>query len=630
MSRLFDTSDFPARWFCGNWSAPHGWTHIVADLSIWLAYMSIPAVILLFLMRRREVTLSRLYWLFAAFIFFCGTTHLMDAILFWWPAYRLSALLKVCTAIASIATVFVLVRYLDTLVSTPSISELDREISREAEARRSAERVLLERSQLLQFALAAGQAGAWSLDLETRKITRYPALGRLFGLEEAMVTETIEEWESRIDPDDRSSVHEFREQILASPGRFDASYRVILPDGNRRWVQTRGDAIYDPDGKVRGLAGIIVDQNHERQLTEMRAQLAAIVNGATDAIIGLLPDRTVVAWNAGAMELYGWTAEEMIGQPIDRIVPSSRRHEVDQYLSAATERHGIGPLETIRRKRDGTLVPIELNVTPVLSENNELLGISKIERDISVRRDHERRLSEINHSLAARNAEMEQFLYSVSHDLKSPLVTILGFCGVITEELEGNQSANVGDALGRIERAANRMSRLIDDLLNVSRVGQRATQPQILQTKSIVHEITADMAEWFRSENVELVCQSDLPPAFADADQFRQVLENLISNAVKYGLNENSRKIEVFGTTTDTDHRIAVRDFGSGIPEEHFEHVFHLFQRLDTEAEGTGIGLALVRRIMQLHRGKAWIEATPGGGTTAWVAFPRRNAEIDQ
>ena len=129
LTHLFDTSDFPARWTCGDWTAGHGWLHILSDLGVWTAYLAIPCVLLYFFVRRKDLPVRKVFFLFAAFILFCGTTHLMEAIIFWWPAYRLAGVLKLCTAVVSWATVFALIPTVPKVMALRSPDELEREVA---------------------------------------------------------------------------------------------------------------------------------------------------------------------------------------------------------------------------------------------------------------------------------------------------------------------------------------------------------------------------------------------------------------------------------------------------------------------------------------------------------------------
>src|SRR5579871_3065145 len=161
LAKLFDTSDFPARWHCGHWTAAHGWLHILSDLGVWSAYVAIPCVLGYFVLRRKDIPFRTIFWLFGAFILACGTTHLMEAIIFWWPAYRLAGVIKLFTAVVSWATVIALVPIVPRALAMRSPEELEREI---AERKRAEESARLA-SARLELAVSGSNIGVWEVDM---------------------------------------------------------------------------------------------------------------------------------------------------------------------------------------------------------------------------------------------------------------------------------------------------------------------------------------------------------------------------------------------------------------------------------------------------------------------------------
>jgi light-regulated signal transduction histidine kinase (bacteriophytochrome) len=231
-------------------------------------------------------------------------------------------------------------------------------------------------------------------------------------------------------------------------------------------------------------------------------------------------------------------------------------------------------------------------------------------------------LERLNRELLAKNQEMEQFVYTVSHDLKSPLVTCMGYIGMMEEDLSDGNLDEVRDSARRIRGAAEKMSHLIDDLLELSRVGRHGHKPCLLESRALVEELIAERAERFEQKHVRVEIQPGLPAVHADETGLTRTLENLLENALKYGCDGPDPVITIGGDSTDEEVRLFVRDSGPGIAEEYHQKIFRLFQRLDPTKEGTGVGLASVAKIMSMHKGRAWVESTPGQGATFWLAFP--------
>jgi signal transduction histidine kinase len=249
--------------------------------------------------------------------------------------------------------------------------------------------------------------------------------------------------------------------------------------------------------------------------------------------------------------------------------------------------------------------------------------LSTVERDVTERNRYERQLRQLNRDLQIKGDEMEQFAYIVSHDLKSPLVTMIGFVGILREELDGQLSEGAADSMRRIENAATRMSQLIDDLLELGRVGHVKGESEEINLASVVDELRMDLASELERVGAKVVLDG-LPVAVrADPRRFYQVMQNLVSNAIKYGCDDGDKRIRIGAVEDKDETRVYVRDTGPGIAPEYQERIFRLFEQGQSGRGGTGVGLALVAKIARAHGGDAWVDSTPGQGATFWVSFAR-------
>jgi signal transduction histidine kinase len=236
-------------------------------------------------------------------------------------------------------------------------------------------------------------------------------------------------------------------------------------------------------------------------------------------------------------------------------------------------------------------------------------------------RQSEKALKSLNEMLREKNEEMEQFVYTVSHDLKSPLITSSGFLTELRDDLQRGDMAAAQDSIMRIGRANDRMSQLIHDLLELSSLGRVQIQPEWLDTEEVVADVVAGLEKQAKQAAVKVSVAPNLSRLYADMNRFVQVLENLLTNAFKYACDEPHRVIEV---GVDTDHeqaRLYVRDQGPGVLQSDSERIFGLFERGTAKRPGTGVGLAIVARIAKTHGGKAWVESA-AEGATFWVSFP--------
>jgi len=239
-------------------------------------------------------------------------------------------------------------------------------------------------------------------------------------------------------------------------------------------------------------------------------------------------------------------------------------------------------------------------------------------------RVHEEALRAERADLAGKNAELERFTYTVSHDLKSPLVTVRGFAGLAGTDLASGDLARVRQDLGRIVAAADKMHRLLDDLLELSRVGRVVNPPEDVPLGDLAREAAELVKGQLGPSQVAIDVAPDLPVVRADRRRLLEALQNLVENAAKFAAGSQDPRITI-GARQDGDERVFfVRDNGRGIEPRHLERVFNLFEKLDPAVEGTGVGLALVRRIIEAHGGRTWAESDgPGHGATFCFTLPR-------
>jgi PAS domain S-box-containing protein len=373
----------------------------------------------------------------------------------------------------------------------------------------------------------------------------------------------------------------------------------------------------------------------QRKLAEKTvSRLAAIVESSDDAIVGEDLDGNIQSWNAGAEKIFGFSAGEMVGGPITKLLPSERLEEEDHILEKIRRGESVLHLETVRLAKDGRRIDVSVTLSPIRDATGKIVGASKVARDITERKrleeqlrvlnaELEQRVAERTAQLQAANEELESFSYSVSHDLRAPLRHVMGFANLLEKEAGPSLSEKGLSHLRTISQAAERMGDLIDDLLAFSRAGRVALLKTDVNLDELAREMMRDFQTDTRARNIAWQIHP-LGTVRADHNLLRQALANLISNAVKFTSHRARAKIEIgCGPGANGESVIFVRDNGAGFDSKYASKLFGVFQRLHSSAEfeGTGIGLANVQRIIRRHGGRAWAEGVVDGGATFYFSI---------
>ena len=354
--------------------------------------------------------------------------------------------------------------------------------------------------------------------------------------------------------------------------------------------------------------------------------LAAIVNSSDDAIVGKTTDGIITTWNPAAERMYGYLAEEIIGQPITILCPPDRVAEIQEILRKIDSGDRVAYHETTRQRKDGSIFPVSVTISPIQDDRHGLVGASSIARDISERYRIQAELRLRTDDLERAYRDLETFSYSVSHDLRAPLRALDGLSSALLEDCGDSLSdAGVGYTT-RIRAAGEQMTQLIDDLLNLARVSRAKIRLQAIDLGAEVARIAEELQHQEPDRHVRFTIQQ---PAWAPADLtlIRTVLQNLMDNAWKFTSGRDDAAIE-FGMTPDgtSCSRFYLRDNGAGFDTAYADKLFKAFERLHSAAQfpGTGVGLASVRQIVERHGGRTWADGTPGAGATFYFTLPAK------
>ncbi len=393
-------------------------------------------------------------------------------------------------------------------------------------------------------------------------------------------------------------------------------------DGSEVPIEIGLNPIETPAG-IFTLASII-DITERKRAEAVQQQMAALVESADDAILTKSLNGIIRSWNPGAERLLGYSADDIVGQSVMRLVPDDRQNEEALILDKIRSGQSVAHFETVRRRKDGTQLDVSLTISPIRDRAGNIVGASKIMRDITARRRAEEELRRSNADLAQINEELDGFVYTASHDLRSPLDGVSTVAQWILSD-DQSLSSETRERLMLIKRRVERMRRLLNDIRDYSRKG-RIAEPA--GTPMNAAALAADIAATSHLPlGFSIQCDSSLDGIQVCRVPLEQVLHNLIDNAIKHH-DRGTGNISVAVESTGPWLRFSVIDDGPGIPEEYREVIFEMFKTLKPrdEREGSGMGLALVRRIVGKMGGSCGVEPVGDRGSNFWFDWPKFGA----
>jgi len=421
----------------------------------------------------------------------------------------------------------------------------------------------------------------------------------------------------------------------------DGTIREVLISSSGRWA----------DGKLLHTRCFTRDISKRKPAELARARLAAIVESSDDAIVSKDLNGVITSWNRGAERLFGYSPQEAIGQPVTLLIPSDLFDEEPDILKRIRRGEKIEHYETVRRRKDGTLVNISLTVSPIIDARGQIVGASKVARDITGRKQTEAALQHANERLAnqaaglerlvrertaeltATNKQLEAFVYSIAHDLRAPLRAMEGYSAMLLEEAGAVLNETTRGYANRINKSAQVLDTLLRDLLAFSRLTQERIELAPVKLESAVQFALDLLQEEIQRKKARVEIARPLPTVLAHAPTLGQVMVNLVSNALKFVAPGQPPLIRLRAEERSEFVRLWVEDNGIGIAPEHQEQIFRLFTRLHGATYGgTGIGLTVVKHGIERLRGQVGLESARGQGSRFWVELQKaqKEAKLDK
>lgn len=431
-------------------------------------------------------------------------------------------------------------------------------------------------------------------------------------------------------------------KIAIATGKYEEEGWRVRKNGSVFWANVVITALFNEQNKHIGFSKVTRDlterKQYEEHLRQSEERYRSLVEQVTDYGIFMLDEKgRIISWNEGAKKIEGYEESEIIGKYFSIFYPEEDiLNGKPAYELKVARAEGKYEEEGWRIRKDGSLFWANVVITSVYNSEGTHVGFSKVTRDLTERKEAERALRDsyeryrvlagelkiTNHELSYANQELEQFTSIVSHDLQEPIRTIKSFLKLIEIKLNSQQSEDLKTYITKAINAADRMKQLIQNLLHYSQLSKGEIVEEVVNVKDIINEAVQNVRTSIEKTNAQIAIETDVDTIEGDRVQLVQLIQNLLSNALKF-TDREAPKIKITSFHENGHIKFGVSDNGIGIAEADMNKVFEIFRRLHTKKDypGTGIGLAICKKIVDRHHGRIWPESKPGKGTTFYFTL---------
>jgi two-component system, sensor histidine kinase and response regulator len=544
-----------------------------------------------------------------------GYSILWDAGWWWWHMLRLAAY---------VATLFYGLRtYRD------AESELRQVNSQLRDMNFTLDRTVAERTVKLQaieerlnLALKSSCVGTWSWDIVQNKIIWDDFIHPLFGLTPGTFSGRYEDFLVTLHVDDRERVQQEVARAVEQDATYDTEYKVVWPDGSVHVLGSRGKVYRDPNGSPQRMTGVCWDIT-ERKRLEDRFRLA--VEASPVALMMIRKDGGIILANSSCLKMFGYTLAEMVGQPVNLVVPSrflaDLPKHLNKYFDNPVQRAMGAELDLLGVRKDGTEFPVKVGLSPVLTDEGQLVicGLS----DITDQKRMMEVMRQAKESAESASRAKSSFLANMSHEIRTPMNGIIGMAQLLAQtELREHQR----EYLATMDESAHILLRLLNDILDFSKIeaGKLELEKVDFSISECVARASQMMALRIAEKGLEFACRvaPEIPDRLrGDAGRLQQILVNLLGNAVKFTevgeifVNVNAESM----SAGSIQLHVSVSDTGIGIPDEKRDQIFRPFEQAESSTTrrfgGTGLGLAISRQLVEMMNGRIWLESESGRGS---------------
>jgi PAS domain S-box-containing protein len=440
-------------------------------------------------------------------------------------------------------------------------------------------------------------------------------------------------------------------RIAIATGKYEEEGWRVRKNGSVFWANVVITALFNEYNKHIGFSKVTRDlterKENEESLRQSEERFRSLVEQVTDYGIFMLDEKgRIISWNEGAKRINGYEEKEIVGKYFSIFYPEEDvLNGKPAYELKVARTEGKYEEEGWRIRKDGSVFWSNVVITSIYDSRGILIGFSKVTRDLTERKEAEKALREsyeryrelakelriTNTELSYANQELEQFTSIVSHDLQEPIRTIKSFLQLIHIKLNNEQNEDLKNYIGKAINAADRMKHLIQNLLHYSQLSKGQMVEETIPVDDLINEVIQNVRTSIEKTNAQVTVETDVKTIEGDRVQLVQLIQNLLSNALKF-TDSKAPKIKISSMRENGHIKFAVSDNGIGIAEADMNKMFEIFRRLHTKKEypGTGIGLAICKKIVDRHRGRIWPESKPGRGTTFYFTLNEEKERLPE
>jgi PAS domain S-box-containing protein len=625
--KLADYDDWPPRWHCGNWSDFHGWLYIISDLLIWSAYFAIPLIILKFIFRKKDSGFARLYFLFASFILACGTTHLIDALIFWVPVYRISALVRLFTGIISWITVFSLIRILPRAFSLKSPKLLEEEIA----MRIKAEELLRAKIDQLNDAERMGSFGHYEWDVKSNRLNWSIGTALLFELDDPSSVQTYEDYLRFIPEEERADIKAYIGTVTQGDKEYQARYqRIITAKGKPRTLYIKGKIIRDLNGLPETIVGTAQDvtevKKNREMLEESRHLFKSAFEYSPSGIALVSFDGTPIDINQAVCNITGYTKEELQQNNFfDLIHEEEWERSMQQMERLLRKEKNSFQREKRLLHKNGSTIWTFFSKSIVWQEQSPSFYIFHI-IDISEPRHLFQTLQEKNKDLKEANKNLEyhinktnEFNRIIGHNLRGPASSLINMADFIESAEDMDEKLFL---LSKVKDTSSLIIRTLEDLKDFIELKLHVPEEMVADFEEAVNKCLQLLEPEIKLKQPQLHVRLECHNVAFPKIYVESIIFNLLSNALKYHKPGEPPFIQLHTYIDEGRPVLEVTDNGIGIDlKKHKDLLFKYKSIFHPGYDSYGLGLFLIKSQIDAFGGKIEVQSMPGQGTTFTITF---------